>query len=373
MNSNFVECRSRVIIEDVDVGPFETFDMSADPRTFGETAVLTIPLFAIGVERGSDAYSRIRTVFKDNVVKPTAEISVYCWYTGMEEVCVFHGFIEHVTEGYPTKLYLRDSSFILRFGEMQAGWTGDISLQKIVEDCIPVAQEAFSKEREYMGFTRAVPELRYDTTGDYVQALTSPISFNNFAIGRAPYEVIQYLQQLLVLYAGVDNENRVFIGANSKDTKRPIIKLSTTSNVIERDITTVDGRFVGYDVKITGILKNGKQYTATGGLRNTRTRAERGQLEAMLGESYRAFTTLDTVEAIQAAADRQLQMLKGFRNKGKLMLLMYPKMQLLDSITYEDTIFPKANGSYYVMGYNFKANDSGFFQTINITDKVFMI
>lgn len=372
MNSNYVICRNEVIIEGVNVGEFESFEYKANSRTLGNSATLTIPLYAIGVSQGGEARSRMRNVFKDNIVKPCAHIEVYCWYEGYEKVQVFSGFIEHIAEGFPTKLFLQDNTYILRFGQVQRGWNEDATLQKIAKDCIPIAQAGFDREREILGFTRPIPELTYSVEEANVQAITTSLSFRNWG-ARSPYDTIQKLMQLLVLYGGVSNNFNVFVGAGVTENTRPLIALDTRYNVIERDIVPIDGRFVDYDVKVTGILSNGKQYTATGGYGTSRNRQTRSDFERMYGESFRGFSLLSTVEGIQEHADRQLEMLKGARNKGSITLLLYPKIEIMDWVTYTDTVFPELSAGYYVLDYTFKANEMGYFQTLQVTDQIFSL
>lgn len=382
--SNRVICRNEVFIEGESVGQFESFSLRANYRTFGATGVLTIPLYAVGIgqlENGTQsgtvssgrARNRVRKTFSAKFINICAEVEVYCWYEGYERTLVFHGYVEHILQGFPTKIYVRDGSFILRFGEVEKGWNSEATLQKIVSDCIPIAEKAFKAEREKSKMTREVPALQYTDKTNNTQAVTTPLSFENFAQGRAPFEVLQHLMQQLVLFAGVTNDNNVYIGAGVQDTTRETIKLDTRYNVINCSITPTDGRFVSYDVKVTGVLKNGKKYTATGGLKTSRSNDQESDLDKITGESYRGFTLLDTAEGIQECADRMLKMLKGNRNKGKLTTLLYPKMQLLDHVDYNDTVFEENSGLYYVIGYTFEASDRGYFQTLEVTDQVFVL
>lgn len=377
--SNFVICKNEVFIEGQSVGQFENFTFKADRDTFGATGVLTLPFYSVVIdEMGSTlsagrADARIRKTLENVKITVCAQVDIYCWYEGFEKVHVFRGFIEHIAEGFPSKLYLRDGSFILKFGNITKPWSDSATLRRIVDDCIKVAQEGFSVERTKRGLTRPVPELRYSTQEHNVQAVTTPISFDNFASGRAPFEVVQYLMQLLVLYAGVDNENNLFIGAGVSDSTRRVIPLDTRYNVIEREIVPTDGMFVDYDVKITGVLKSGKKYTATGGLLNSRTSVEKSAFDKSYGESFRGFCVLNTVEEIQAMADRTLAMLKGKRNKGTITTLLYPKCQLLDHVNFHDTVFDINDAKYYVIGYTFNAGLNGYYQRLEVTDRVFML
>lgn len=377
-----VICRNEVFIEGVSVGQFEAFTMKADHRSFGATATLTIPLYGVGIEKRSAqsptrsagrANARILSRYRQINVNICAEVEVYCWYEGFDKVRVFHGFVEHISEGFPVTLHLRDGSFILKFGTIEKGWSEDAKLQEIVQDCLPVANEAFKMERNKYGFSRDIAPLQYSLSDKNVQAFTTPLSFKNYAAGRAPFEIVQHLMQYLVMYAGVDDDNNVYIGTGVADTTRPSIKLDTRYNVIDREIIPIDGRFVDYDVKVSGVLKDGKIYTATGGLRNSRSvesRSDFGQLSAV---SHRSMCNLDTVEGIQDFANRMLADLKGNYNKGSITMLLYPKVQLLDHVDYNDTIFDIYDAKYYVTSYTFSASDSGYFQKIEVTDLVFML
>ena len=372
MNTNLCICRNEVFIEGENVGQFESFEYQADSKTLGNTATLTIPLYAIGVEQGGDARSRIRSVFKSNNVKPCAQVEVYMWYEGLERVKVFSGFIEHIGDGLPTKLYLQDNSFILRFGNIQKGWDGKATLQTIVKDCLPVAQKGFNEERKKRGFTREIPSLTYSVEKKNVQAVTTSLSFRNWG-ARSPHDTIQKLMQMLVLYGGVSDDYNVFVGAGVTKNTRPMIQLDTRYNVIERNIVPVDGRFVDYDVKITGVLANGRQYTATGGYGTSKSRQARSGFEKAYGESFRGFSNLSTTQGIQDFADRMLSSLKGVRNKGRITLLLYPKIEIMDWVQYNDTVFPNLSAGYYVLSYRLKADHNGFFQQLDVTDQIFAL
>lgn len=386
MDSNHVICKNEVIIEGTNVGQFESFSYQANSRTLGNTAVLTLPLYAIGVgATNGRATSRVRAEFKAGdlpLIKPCAQVEVWCWYdtwsidkqatVSMEKVKVFQGFISHVVDGFPTKLHLVDNAFILRFGEVQKVWDKDATLQSMVEDVIPIAQKAFDEERKKLKFTRAIPKLTYSTEKHNVQAITTSLSFREWS-GRSPFDCIQKLMQLLVLYGGVSDDYNVFVGAGVEKNTRPLIGLSTAENVLERDVTPIDGRFVDYDVKVTGILASGKQYTATGGYKTSNDAQKKSAFEATNLETYRAHSTLTTVDGIQEFADRLLAMLKGERNKGTITLLLYPKCKIMDWLDYKDTVFPNLGGGYYVLDYEFNAGSRGYFQKLTVTDKVFAI
>lgn len=55
MNSNMVICRNEVIIEGENVGQFESFKMQSNSRTFGDSATLVLPLYALGVVQSGEA------------------------------------------------------------------------------------------------------------------------------------------------------------------------------------------------------------------------------------------------------------------------------------------------------------------------------
>lgn len=367
MNTNLVICRNEVYIEDTYVGQFESFEREDSSQQLGSSAVLVLPLYAIGAGTGGRASSRMRSAFADTPIKPCAAVKVNCWYEGEEKVTVFTGFIEQISEGFPTKLYLQDNAFILRFGTVQKQWKSDATLQTIASDCIAIATDGFKKEREKQGLTGPVGTLSYNAEGKNVQAYTNAMAFRN-GIGRSPYETIQYLMTVLSLYGGVTDDFQVFIGAGVKDkgASEPI-PLDTKRNVISRDIVPLDGRFIDFDVKITGILANGKQFTATGGLKG----GSKGAKKDVFGETWRGFSLLNTAEGIQAHADRELENKRRSRNKGSITLLLYPRIKLFDQLTYTDSLFPELNGLYYVLGYHFRAGIDGYFQQMSVTDQIF--
>lgn len=380
-----VICRNYVEIEGVNVGQFHDFMLKSDYRTLGATAELSLPLYAIGFQKESEsstsgstrtfgrASARFRRVFDKVPIKVGAEVNVYCWYEGFEKIRVFHGFIEHISEGFPTKLYLRDSTFILRFGAADKAWDSKATTQQIVSDCVGIAQKGFDEERKKLGFERPIAPLTYSNIGKNVQASTTPLSFDNFASGRSPYEIIQYLMQLLVLCAGVTDDNEVYIGAGVADNARPVVKLDTRVNVIGRDIVKVDGRFVDYDVKVTGILSNGRRFTATGGLKTSKTADQKSGFDKVYSTPVRASTLLTTQEGIQNAADLLLQRMKGENSKGSINTLLYPKCQLLDHVDFTDSVFEINSSKFYVIGYMFTANEKGYYQKLQVTDQVLSI
>lgn len=390
-NTNHVICRNEVFIEEQSVGQFQSFSSQSNARSLGATAVLTLPMYALGAgSTQGRASSRIRQELQNNtpandgtqqsLIKVCAQIEVRTWYeawdnisntfVAMDTVIAFSGFIAQVVEGFPAKLHLQDNSFILRFGAIEKGWDEDATAQDIVEDCIPIANDGFREEREKLGFTREVPALTYSTEGQNVQASTTSLSFRNWG-GRSPYESIQKLMSLMMFYGGVSEEFNVFIGIGVTENDRPIIQLDTRYNVIGRNIVGIDGRFVDYDVKVVGILANGRQYTATGGYRTSRSSSERSEYEKAYGQPERGHSSARSVEGIQEHADEMLKMLKEERNKGTITLLLYPSLKIMDWVVYTDSVFNILSSGYYVVGYSFSADDSGYFQTLTVSDKIF--
>jgi len=382
-NVNRLICRNAVWIEGTHVGEFESFELQADSRTLGDKATLVLPLYAVGISRNNEqgARRRMRDVFNRSIIKPSAYVEVFCWYDGYEAIRVFAGFIEHIQEGFPTKLHLMDNAFILRFGEIKTAWNDLATLQRIVQDVIPVAQEAFMHEREKVGLPRTLPlhagmqrvepYLYYDTGPHNVQALTSPMSFRNFG-AFSPYDVIQRLMNLLLLHGGVTKDFGVFVGADIEDANRPIIHLDTRLNVIDREIVPVDGRFIDYEVTVSGTMRDGKQKTVStsGGFKPTEVQRNQNDFERTHSETVRRYSTLDTEEELKAFANRLLRMLKQMRNKGKITLLLYPKVDVLDVCRYTDSLFPELSAQYMIINYTFKASEKGYFQTLEVTDKV---
>lgn len=388
--SNIVICKNRVVIEGEDVGQFESFTVTSRRQTLGATATLTLPLYGIGLDKPFTSQSsttsrgratrrvRSKTAFAN--IKVSAKVDVYCWYESpqfgeklkvFDEVHVFSGFIEHIAEGFPTKFYLRDGSFVLRFGEAK-GWDENATLSKILNDCINIAVSAFNEERKAKSLP-PISGLTYKSNYKGLQAETSPLGFTNFAAGRAPFEVVQYLMQSLYMYGGVDNDFNLFFGYRGTDTTSPILKLDTRHNVISRDIVPIDSRFVDYDVKVTTTI-DGKKYTATGGLKTSKTADQKSAFDKKTGEPVRVYAAgLKTQKEVQDFADRLLNSIKGDRNKGSLTLLLYPKVELLDSIRFDDTVFDIYDAQYYVTGYTFSANSQGYYQKLEIVDKVFAL
>lgn len=371
MNCNRVICRNEVIIEGINVGQFETLRVYGNDRQLGDSAVITIPLYAIGVTNSGYAKPRLRYEFAPNLVKTLAEITVNCWYEGYDKLTVFHGFIEQIVEGFPMTIYARDMTFALKFGRIQKTW-GDVTMSQIANDIIPIANEAFKKERENAGLSAPTVTLKYVSSGPYVQATTSTFPFNN-PVDFSPYDTVQRIMQLMVLYGGVTDNGELYVGALTKNSTLPAVQLDTRYNVFDTNLIREDSRFINYEVKVTGILKNGRRYTATGGMRNSRSVKQDSELDKKYAETIRSFSTLNTVEEIQAAADRQLLSLQGVRNKGRIVIPLYPKIEPLQSVQLNHTLFADLSGNYYVLEYELSCSDSGYFQTLTVTDKVFAI
>lgn len=389
-SSNRVICKNEVFVEGQSIGEFETFTLQAGRETLGATATMTLPLYSIGVRPfeakklqqavvssgNAAARVRARTFLAD--IKICARVEVFCWYEGYEKIRVFDGFIEHIEDGFPTKFYLRDATFILRFGTVTKAFNKKATLQQIAERCIKIANEAFNKERESLDLGPG-PRLVYNIRdAKTVQAVTTALSFKNFASGRSPFEVIQYLQQQLVVYANAyyasENTYNFYIGAGAANSSKPTIELDTRYNVIGRELVKQDSRFVDYDVKVTGILANGRRFTATAGLKTKKTASQTTEFEKKFGQPVRTFApNLTTSKSIQKFADDLLNNLKGQKNKGTISLLLYPKCEVLDTVKYNDTVFDVNDAQYYVIGYSFTASEKGYYQKLEVTDKVFMV
>lgn len=389
-SSNLVICRNEVLIEGQSIGEFESFTLQARRETLGVTATMSLPLYGIGVKPFSsgerqqavasagNAAGRVRARTFLAEIKICARVEVFCWYEGYERIKVFDGFIEHIEDGFPSKFYLRDATFILRFGTIDEAFNKNATLQQIAEKCISIANEAFDKERASLGLAIG-PRLAYNIQdAKTVQAVTTALSFENFASGRSPFEVMQYLQQQLVVYANAyyagENVYNFYIGAGVADSARPLIQLDTRYNVIGRELVKQDSRFVDYDVKVTGILANGRRFTATAGLKTSKTASQTTEFEKKFGQPVRTFApNLTTAASIQKFADDLLNSLKGQKNKGTISLLLYPKCEILDHVVYNDTIFDINDAQYYIIGYSFTASEKGYYQKLEVTDKVFML
>ncbi len=391
MNTNFVICRNEVLIEGVNVGQFESFEYEQNSRTLGSSGVLVLPLYAIGAtgDTSGVAATRVRKEFVTShdkniagLIKPCAYVEVWCWYdtwdpkkdgvVSQNKEKMFSGFITTVEEGYPARIHIQDNAFILRFGATSTVFNGEYTVQDVVEKVIPVAQEAFDKERESYDLTYSIPRLTYTTEKQNVQAFTTLIQFANFG-DQSPFNIIRRIMQANCLYGGVDEDFNVFVGSGVEKSNRPLFELSTAVNVIERHIVPVDGRFVDYDVKIVGILENGRKYTATAGLSTSKSVQKKSELEKKYAQSFKAYSPLKTVKELNAFADTMLANLRGTRNKGRITCLLYPRMRVMDWVTYTDTVFENLSSGLYVLGYRFIANSSGYFQHLEVSDQVFML
>lgn len=378
--SNVVICKNRVEIDGVDVGQFETLSLSAKRGSVGTTGIMTLPAYGIGVTEAlgggatqqstvssGSAKRRVRSkVEYDRTIKIGAKVEIFCWYESpqfdeplkvFDTVKVFSGFIEHIAEGFPVKFYLRDATFILKFGRIEKPFTENAPLSTIIGKCIDVAKEAYSKFYFESGFYAPV-EFHYDTASKGLQVDDEGVAFNNFAAGRTPYQVIEYLARELMMYAGCTVDNVFFFGYRGTKTVEPTAQLSTKTNIINRDIISQDSQFVDYEVVVTSTDKEGKKVT--------------GRAGSAGGIQIRKYVKpVGKLDCTQFAKDL-LSSIEGVHNEGNVTLLLYPKVEWLDVVDYEDTIFD-LSAQFFVKDYTFTANDKGYYQKLSVTDKVFML
>lgn len=377
--SNVVICRNRVEIEGIDVGQFETLSLSTRRGFVGTTGILTLPAYGIGItESGKSsnqqtvvasgtAKRRVRSKIEyGKTIKVGAKVEIFCWYESpqfdkplkvFDTVKVFSGFIEQIAEGFPNKFYLRDATFILKFGRLEKAFNENAPLSTIINECINTSKEAFAQFR-FNSELDAPVVFDYSPTSKGLQLDDEGVAFNNFAAGRTPYQVIEYLAREMVMYAGCTVDNAFFFGYRGTKTIEPTVKLSTKTNVINRDIVGKDNRFVDYEVVVTSTDKEGKKVT--------------GRAGSSGGVQIRKYVKpVGKLDVTQFAKDI-LGSIEGVQNEGEITLLLYPKIEWLDVVDYEDTIFDLST-QFFVMNYTFTANDKGYYQKLGVTDKVFMI
>lgn len=398
MGYNLVKCKNNVVIEGVDFGEFEAFSLKHTRGSFGATALLTLPIYGIGI-RGVEglnpgivsegrARNRMSKKLENNPLKVGARVEVYCWYDGWDKHKVFDGFIERVAEGYPTKFYLRDATFILKFGKTENAYNNLVKLGTVASDVIANAINAFSAYRSKHKLTSDIPEVTYvSNQAKGKSGEDTEIFFDNFAKGRSAYDIIAHLQDLLACNAGIvltknasgDDIYGVYIGAYAPDSGRSTINLSTATNVIHRDIVPVGDMFTNFEVQVTGLLDDGRRCTVTAN-NDTGTSTSYSEKDSAttpkVGDNnitHRKFLSgLVGETALSETAINLLKELTGLKNKGTITLLMYPKCELLDTVKFTDTVF-NTEEQFYVLEYTFTANDRGYFQKLGVTNEIFRV
>lgn len=362
MTGNYFECGNEVIVEGFSLGRFSSFNVSNSRDVIGATAEIKIPLYTISVtDKQRPVADSLRIGVDGAQLATGARIEVYVWYKDnttlqytFPKILAFSGFIRKVVSGFPTTIKCEDNSFILKFGQVNKSWSKMTPLKEVMNEVVPIANDAFAKFRKEAGLTGEFPSL------SVAESESADVEFTlNVWKAIAPYEAISRFAEEYVLYGQVSNTGKVYVGTGATNTDRPTIKLSTRLNVINRDITPEDGLFTDYYVEINGYDEKGNKIQVT---RGDETKGEPVRLP---------FSPARKQEQLETIADAALARLKGNRNKGSITTLLYPFVSLWDFIEYEDTLFPELSSNYYVIGTELNCDDSGYHNILSVTDEMF--
>lgn len=383
--SNVVLCKNRVVIEDIDVGQFESLSLNSKKGFVGMTGIMTLPSYAIGITSSlkdgtvsqqqvistGSAKRRVRSkIDYDTTLKVGAKVEIECWYESpqfdeplkvFKKEKVFSGFIERITEGFPTKIYLRDATYILKFGSFKEAFNATAKLSEIIRQCANTGLKAFKEYRNSeklkstftFDFSRVAKGLQLDDT--------DAVACENFASGRTPFQVVEYLARTLSMHAGCTTKNELFFGYfNPTKAAEPTAKITTKTTVISRNIVATPSRFNLLDITVTTTDANGKVIEGKAGSKG--------------GMAIKKYVPQlgSTVEA-QKFAEQLLTNINGTTNEGDITLLLYPKVDWLDVVRFDDTVFEINNGQYFVKDYTFTANERGYYQKIGVTNLVLMV
>ena len=370
MRGNYFICENRVVVEGRPVGQFEKFTYTEERGTLEGRAEILLPVYAIGYHsdpnRNTAPSERVRSVLEGINIKPGASIEVYGKFAdnellgqAFEEVILFRGFIRQVVSGFPSLLICEDNAFVLRFGRVtdQKGWKTRSKLKDMVDVVIPIANDAFMSFREKQKFDKPddFVKLKYDSTNsadtDFTLQLSGDVS---------PYDALMKLIRMYNFYSRVRPDGSLYIGLGVADKTKRTVRLHTQENVIQRDITPKDGMFENYYVEVNSYDNNGRPLKATVGDSD--------------GEVIREYRSLRTQKGVEDCAKSLMNHLLGKRNEGSIRTVLYPVVELYDFVEYTDTLFEELSGSYYVTGKTLECDEnSGYVQTIKITDRRFML
>lgn len=367
MKGNYVICKNRVVIEDIDVGQFVEFECENDRRNISSTATVKIPFYSIAMYSDTGDTSRNTPIteskrFDSTKVNITtgSRIDVYMSYDGsaleneFDERLVFSGFIVQVIGAFPTTLKCQDNSFILRYGRVGKDWKAKTTLQDILGTCTNIANDAFSKYRSdnklKASWNKLSVALSETASTEFTMEVWRDIS---------PYDALERLMRMMCLYCHVKDSGELYAGLGLEDPKKETIKLATNLNVIQCNIVPKQSQFTNYSVTVNGLNENGEQINAQAG-------DPEGEQVAL------PFTSLQTVDGLKQLADATLERLKGDKNKGTLTTLLYPECNLFDYVSFNHTLFPELSGNYYVIAVKITAGQNGYRQILTVTDETFI-
>lgn len=366
---NFFRCGNEVWIEGKKILNFVSFVSENTVMKLAETAEITLPFYSIAYLKGDEIITGSKIDVEGLNIKIGAHIQVYVYYHNINygeqvninfendpeagKMLVFDGFIKKIKSGFPTTLVCEDKCFILRFGVVNKDWTQETSIYEGLKVCCDVGNEAFKKYRSDNNLTGDYEEI---SVADY----TATSTFNEkLWQGVSPFEAAQMLMRKFGIYTGIDPEGKLFMGTGLKYTQKKTIKLDTSVNVIERDVSPKNGKFENYYVTVNGYV-NGKRTTINVGNKGN-------------GRPIRLnCSSIQTREGLEEFANNAYQGLKGEYNSGTITTLLYPRIDLFDYVNFTDTLFPENSANLYVLGIRREFNENGYHVSSKLTNEEWM-
>lgn len=372
MIGNYLICKSDVLVEGESIGGFTSFTSKADRKNITSTAEVSMPFYTVlqnnensqsSIGKNTKSYNR----FSDDILsklKIGAYIEVVIWYESgiaslgykqnFEHIVSFRGYIREVVGGFPTKIKCEDLSFPLRFGTINQTWAEGTPIATALKNTfLPTANKAFADQR-------AKNNLTYPITKLFVadDVMDAKFTFQTLS-GVSPHYCITKIMDMFKFYATVRDDNSVWVGVATPnaDATSPNITLSTALNVVNRNLVSTDQYFENYTIEVN--------YVDNGHLKTYRNSAENGELVVVPFLNTKGD---DPDTMAKKVAENALKGLRMDRNKGTITTLPYPQVKLFDYLKYEDTLFSKFSGNYYVIGLNMSCDDKGYRQVIEVTN-----
>lgn len=364
MRGNLFRVGNEVFIEGTSIGKFAEVNISEDRDNLADSVSVKVPVYAIGFQQGQPPSQRIRAALEGINIKPGARIDIDAWFYNnaslgqrFARLRIFSGFIRQVIGGFPSTLICEDYSFILRFGTINRDWQSRTTLKDMIDYLCPISNKAFEDYRKAQGFSNPgdFPALSFDSSN----SASVEFALQTFKL-ISPFDALTKLLKMFTLYGYVTTEGKVYFGLGVKDKSKKNVQLATNTNVIGRDIVPTNGLFENYQVVVNALMADGTKYTY-----------EYGDSQ---GEPHRYFVPAKTTSLVEDTAKSIMARLKGNRNKGTIKTVLYPEVNMFDTVEFTDTLFPELSGTYYVIGRNLKCDESeGFIQTLTVTDEMFIL
>lgn len=369
MKGNFVVCNNEIFVEGTSIGHFASMEVNSNRETIASTATIELPLYTIAAyEDGTPPGEyvpltrKVRVGIEMDKLKVGARIEVYCWYScpelkvTFERRLCFRGYIRQVVGSFPTIIRCEDMSFPLRFGNVEKVWQKNATLSNVINAVLPISNEAFSEQRKKQGLN---DEWTRITAAD---SEVVSASYYGMEIWKdiSPYDALQKLVSMFSIFGQVDENGRLYVGAGQSAPTNKTVELDTRLNVIGCDLTTMDSMFTNFCITIKARTSDGKLIEYKYG------DPDGEQIPARM-------MPVNTQVGIEQLARNIYNRHTGDSNSGTITTLLYPRVDLFDFVTFEHSLFPDLSGDYICIGVDCKYGDTGYRQTIKVTDKKFVV